>query len=114
MKTQYRELDQTSLRAQIAPRWGDPIALRLCRLRRQQNLTQTALSGMLKKRDLNVTREMIANWETARSAVPAWILQFLAECLQTKVEQLLPACAELDKVVHRGVPPRALIQRDAS
>jgi transcriptional regulator with XRE-family HTH domain len=66
------------------------IGLRVRQLRRQQHRSQDELSVWLRTFHAPITRDMIANWETGRSAVPAYYIPVLAYALQAEVADILP------------------------
>ena len=66
------------------------IGLRVRQLRRQQRRSQEELSVWLCAFHAPITRDMIANWETGRAAVPAVYIPVLAYALQVEVADILP------------------------
>jgi len=66
------------------------IGLRVRQLRRQQRRSQDELSVWLRAFHAPITRDMIANWETGRAAVPAVYIPVLAYALQVEVADILP------------------------
>ena len=66
------------------------IGLHVRKLRRQQRRSQEELSVWLCAFHAPITRDMIANWETGRAAVPAVYIPVLAYALQVEVADLLP------------------------
>lgn len=66
------------------------IGLRVRKLRRQQRRSQDELSVWLRAFHAPITRDMIANWETGRAAVPAVYIPVLAYALQVEVADILP------------------------
>jgi transcriptional regulator with XRE-family HTH domain len=66
------------------------IGLRVRQLRRQQHRSQDELSVWLRAFHTPITRDMIANWETGRSVVPAVYIPVLAYALQVEVSDILP------------------------
>lgn len=66
------------------------IGLRVRLLRRQQRRSQDELSVWLRAFHAPITRDMIANWETGRAAVPAVYIPVLAYALQVEVADILP------------------------
>jgi transcriptional regulator with XRE-family HTH domain len=66
------------------------IGLRVRKLRRQQRRSQEELSIWLRAFHAPITRDMIANWETGRAAVPAVYIPILAYALQVQVADILP------------------------
>jgi len=53
-------------------------------------LTQAELSAWLHAMHAPITRDLIANWETGRSDVPAYCIQIIAYSLGVKVSDILP------------------------
>ena len=68
----------------------DPVAFRARACRRQLRLSQVSLSHLLHQMGIRVSRDVIANWETARGTIPGWQVPFLARCLHVNVTTLLP------------------------
>ena len=66
------------------------IGLRVRKLRRQQRRSQEELSVWLCAFHAPITRDMNANWETGRAAVPAVYIPVLAYTLQVEVADILP------------------------
>jgi transcriptional regulator with XRE-family HTH domain len=66
------------------------IGLRVRKLRRQQRRSQAELSVWLCAFRAPITRDMIANWETGRAAVPAVYIPVLAYALRVEVADILP------------------------
>lgn len=66
------------------------IGLRVRKLRRRQRRSQQELSLWLRAFRAPITRDMIANWETGRAAVPAVYIPVLAYALQVEVAEILP------------------------
>ena len=79
----------------------DPVAFRQRIERKRIRLTQRALSGHLHQMGVCISRSVIANWETARGTIPAWLVPFLARSLGVQVAALLP-----DGLAWCGVFPR--------
>ena len=59
-------------------------------LRRQQHRSQDELSVWLRAFHAPITRDIIANWETGRSEVPAVYIPVLAYAFQVEVSDILP------------------------
>lgn len=66
------------------------IGLRVRKLRQQRHHSQEQLSVWLRAFRAPITRDMIANWETGRAAVPAVYIPVLAYVLQVNVADILP------------------------
>jgi transcriptional regulator with XRE-family HTH domain len=64
--------------------------LRLRMLRSRTSKTQKAFSDHCQKLGLSITRNMIANWETSRSDIPAQMIPLLTYALEVEVTDLLP------------------------
>lgn len=64
--------------------------MRVRKLRRRQRRSQQELSIWLRAFHAPITRDMIANWETGRAAVPAVYIPVLAYALQVEVADILP------------------------
>lgn len=67
-----------------------PVGRRIFTLRKRQRITQTELAAWLRARRVPITRDIIANWETGRVAVPAYCLQLLACSLGVRIADILP------------------------
>jgi hypothetical protein len=70
--------------------------LRVRQLRRQQHRSQDELSVWLRAFHAPITRDMIANWETGRSKVPAFYIPVLACALKVEVADILPGLSLKD------------------
>ena len=68
----------------------DQIGLRLRRLRQDRRKSQHVLAATLHAFNVPITRDMLANWETCRSDVPARFIPFLAYALDAEVTDFLP------------------------
>jgi transcriptional regulator with XRE-family HTH domain len=68
----------------------DQIGLRLRRLRQHRRKSQHVLAATLLAFKVPITRDMLANWETCRSDVPARFIPFLAYALDAEVTDFLP------------------------
>lgn len=66
------------------------LGLRLCALRVRTGQTQTDLTAKCRKLGGNITRNMLANWETNRSEIPAHLIPVIAAALDVSVVDLLP------------------------
>jgi len=64
--------------------------LRLRTLRSRTSKTQQAFSDHCQKLGLSITRNMIANWETSRSDIPAQMIPLLTYALDVEITDLLP------------------------
>lgn len=64
--------------------------LRLCAFRVHAGQTQTDLAAKCRKLGGNITRNMLANWETSRSEIPAYLIPVIAAALTVSVVDLLP------------------------
>lgn len=64
--------------------------LRLRKLRSRSAKSQHAFSDHCQGLGIPITRNMIANWESSRSAVPARMIPLLAYALNVDVTELLP------------------------
>ena len=80
------------------------IGLRVRQLRRQQNRSQDELSVRLRAFHAPITRDMIANWETGRAAVPAFYVPVLAYALKVKVADILPGLSLKDSKAGQIMP----------
>ncbi len=80
------------------------IGLRVRRFRRQQRRSQDELSVWLRAFHAPITRDMIANWETGRAAVPAVYIPVLAYALQVEVADILPHLTVRDLKAHQIIP----------
>jgi transcriptional regulator with XRE-family HTH domain len=69
---------------------------RICVMQKRRRLTQEELAAKLAVLHVPVTRNIIANWETSRSVVPAHWIPFLVRALRAKVIDLLPSLAAND------------------
>ena len=69
----------------------DLVGARVRFLRARQGLSQRRLSSLLKNYRVGISREVVANWESARSTVPAWVLPFLAYLLDADLTDFFPA-----------------------
>lgn len=67
------------------------IGLRVRKLRRQCQRSQEELSVWLRAFHAPITRDMVANWETGRAAVPAVYIPVLAYALHVEVADILPS-----------------------
>jgi transcriptional regulator with XRE-family HTH domain len=68
----------------------DQIGIRLRRLRQNRRKSQYVLAATLHAFNVPITRDMLANWETCRSDVPARFIPFLAYALDAEVTDFLP------------------------
>jgi transcriptional regulator with XRE-family HTH domain len=68
----------------------DQIGLRLRKLRQDRRKSQRDLAATLHAFKVPITRDMLANWETCRSDVPARFIPFLAYALDAEVADFLP------------------------
>ncbi len=68
----------------------DQIGLRLRKLRQDRRKSQHVLAATLHAFNVPITRDMLANWETCRSDVPARFIPFLAYALDAEVTDFLP------------------------
>lgn len=80
------------------------IGLRVRQLRRQQRRSQDELSVWLRAFHAPITRDMIANWETGRAAVPAVYIPVLAYALQVEVADILPRLTVRDLKARQIIP----------
>jgi hypothetical protein len=80
------------------------IGLRLRELRRQQRRSQEELSIWLRAFHAPITRDMIANWETGRAAVPACYVPILAYALHVEVVDILPGLTTKDLIACQIMP----------
>jgi transcriptional regulator with XRE-family HTH domain len=72
------------------PKIQYPVGRRIHDLRKRQRITQAELSAWLHAMHAPITRDVIANWETGRSDVPAYCIQIIAYSLGVKVSDILP------------------------
>ena len=84
----------------------DLVGARVRFLRARQGLSQQRLSCLLKNYRVGVSREVVANWESARSTVPAWVLSFLAYLLDADLTDFFPARRRV-RVSGDLFPPRS-------
>ncbi len=68
----------------------DQIGLRLRKLRQHRRKSQHVLAATLHAFNVPITRDMLANWETCRSDIPARFIPFLAYALDAEVTDFLP------------------------
>ena len=68
----------------------DQIGIRLRKLRQSRRKSQHVLAATLHAFNVPITRDMLANWETCRSDVPARFIPFLAYALDAEVTYFLP------------------------
>jgi len=68
----------------------DQIGVRLRKLRQHRRKSQHVLAATLHAFNVPITRDMLANWETCRSDVPARFIPFLAYALDAEVTDFLP------------------------
>ncbi len=68
----------------------DQIGIRLRKLRQHRRKSQHVLAATLHAFNVPITRDMLANWETCRSDVPARFIPFLAYALDAEVTDFLP------------------------
>lgn len=68
----------------------DQIGIRLRKLRQNRRKSQHVLAATLHAFNVPITRDMLANWETCRSDVPARFIPFLAYALDAEVTDFLP------------------------
>ena len=68
----------------------DQIGIRLRKLRQNRRKSQYVLAATLHAFNVPITRDMLANWETCRSDVPARFIPFLAYALDAEVTDFLP------------------------
>jgi transcriptional regulator with XRE-family HTH domain len=68
----------------------DQIGIRLRTLRQSRRKSQHVLAATLHAFNVPITRDMLANWETCRSDVPARFIPFLAYALDAEVTDFLP------------------------
>jgi transcriptional regulator with XRE-family HTH domain len=81
------------------------IGLRVRQLRRRQRRSQDELSVWLRAFHAPITRDMIANWETGRAAVPAVYIPVLAYALQVEVADILPRLTLRNLKARQIMPP---------
>lgn len=68
----------------------DQIGLRLRKLRQDRRKSQHVLAATLHAFNVPITRDMLANWETCRSDIPARFIPLLAYALDAEVTDFLP------------------------
>ena len=66
------------------------IGPQICRLRKERHWTQRDLAEKLQKRGHPITRDMLACWETRRSAVPDASVAALAAVFHVSINELFP------------------------
>lgn len=66
------------------------IGVRLQILRLQTGKSQHVLAASLRAFNIPITRNMLANWESCRSDIPARFIPFLAYALDAEVTDFLP------------------------
>ena len=64
--------------------------LRARALRLRHNCSQDELSSLLKLYHAPISRDIIANWESGRSEVPAHLIPVIAHALHAAVADILP------------------------
>ena len=75
-------------------------------LRRRHHCTQDELSRLLRFQRAPISREILANWESGRTEVPAHWIPLIAYVLRAKVTHILPDLTLKEIAGRIGAGPR--------